>query len=57
MIKFCSHKDIDLAIQILKKTIDNTEGQHSGLVIKAPINRVIFELEELKKQDIKELIK
>lgn len=57
MIKYCSHKDIDLAIQILKTAIKNTEGTHAETVLKAPLNRVIFQLEEIVKQDLKELIK
>ena len=53
---YASYKDIDLAIETLKIAINNTEGMHSGQVIKAPLNRVIFELEELKKSDMEELL-
>lgn len=57
MIKYCDHKDIALVIDVLKIAVKNTEGKHSEMVIKAPCYRVILELEEIVKQDLKELVK
>lgn len=57
IIKYSSHKDIDLVIQILKTNIQNTDGTFTGVKIIAPINRVILDLEEIVKLDLMELTK
>lgn len=56
MKRYCSYKDIDLVIDLLRIALKNTDGQHSGQVITPSVNRVIFQLEEYKKEDMAELI-
>jgi len=48
-MKYCSTNDIELAIQILDRAIKNTKGTYTHDKIAPSINRVIFELEDLRR--------
>ena len=47
-MKYASNSDINLTIEILKHAIAKTDGTFTGKKITPSINRVIFELEDLR---------
>lgn len=51
--KFSNQTDIELAIQVLRRAIEKTEGSYAHEKIKPSLNRVIFDLEELAKEPLK----
>ena len=45
---YASKEDIDLAIEVLKRTRENIKGTFTEIKLTPKLNRVIFELEALR---------
>lgn len=57
LLRYVTHKDIDLIIELLTVAKQNTNGMHSGQVITPSINRMLLELDDFKKRDMDDIIK